>query len=332
MNSAIDAIKKNISWGIIGCGDVTEVKSGPAFNKVQNSSLVAVMRRDKVKAEDYAKRHNVPYWFNDAYELINHLDVNAIYVATPPKFHEEYVLAAIKAGKPVYVEKPMSTDVASCKRMNEASEKSGVKLCVAHYRRALPKFLKVKELLAEKRIGDIRTVNITLYASDTSSEISKSWRVDPALAGAGLFYDLAPHQLDLAIYFFNDAISTVGYSTNQSGLYSAEDIVTGIAQFKNNILLTGTWCFTVTKGLEKDKFEIIGSEGKISFSVFGHEIEIDNGHEKENINFIPPAHIQQPMIEKIVNYFSGTEENPCSATEAIKSMLIMEQFAYGHRL
>jgi predicted dehydrogenase len=320
-----------ICWGIIGCGDVTEIKSGPAFNKVPNSSLIAVMRRDKEKARDYAKRHNVPYWFNDANELINYADVNAVYVATPPAFHEEYVLAAIKAKKNVYVEKPMSIDVASCYRMKEAADNAGIKLCVAHYRRALPKFNKIKELLVQNQIGEIRTANITLLASDTSEKISKSWRVDPVLAGAGLFYDLAPHQLDLAVYFFGDVASCFGYSNNHANLYAAEDTVTGITQFKNNILLTGTWCFTVAKGLEKDKFEIIGSDGKISFSVFGHEIEIDNGYEKEIINFTPPTHIQQPMIEKIVNYFSGFGENPSPAAEAIKSMFIMEQFAYGNK-
>lgn len=330
MSSINDNTKKDIiHWGIIGCGDVTEVKSGPAFNKVPNSSLVAVMRRNKKKAADYAKRHNVPYWFNDATELIDHPDINAIYIATPPKFHEQYALAAINAGKPVYVEKPMSVDVASCIRMKEASDRTGIKLCVAHYRRALPKFLAIKKMLDEKRIGEIRTVNITLFASDTSAKVSNSWRVDPELAGAGLFYDLAPHQLDLIFYFFGDAVSSVGYSTNQAGLYSAEDIVTGIIQLKNNILVSGTWCFTVAKGLEKDKFEIIGSEGKISFAVFGYEIEIDNGIEKETINFTPPAHIQQPMIEKIVTYFLGIGENPCSAIDAIKSMNAMEQFVYN---
>src|SRR3979490_889057 len=98
----------NINWGIIGCGDVTEIKSGPAFNKVKNSSLIAVMRRDAEKAKDYARRHQVPKWYSNADELITDPDVNAIYVATPPSSHEEYTLAAVKAGKPVYVEKPMS--------------------------------------------------------------------------------------------------------------------------------------------------------------------------------------------------------------------------------
>src|SRR6187551_1308715 len=99
---------EKINWGIIGCGDVSEVKSGPAFNKVNNSSLVAVMRRDGAKAKDYAHRHQVPKWYDDASLLINDPDVNAIYIATPPSSHEEYTIAAIDAGKPVYVEKPMT--------------------------------------------------------------------------------------------------------------------------------------------------------------------------------------------------------------------------------
>lgn len=331
MNSNIASANKGeiISWGIIGCGDVTEVKSGPAFSKVPGSELVAVMRRDGEKAADYAKRHGVPHWFSNAEEIINHPKVTAIYIATPPKYHEEYVLAAIKAGKPVYVEKPMSVDLASCIRMQEAADRSGVKLCIAHYRRALPKFLQVKKLLEEKVIGEVRTVNISLLASDISEKLTQSWRVDPKQAGAGLFYDLAPHQLDLVFYYWGNAIASYGYANNQAGLYPAEDIVTGMIKMENKVLVTGTWCFTVAKGLEKDKFEIIGTGGKLSFSIFGHEIEIERGHEKEVLNFIPEVHIQQPMIEKIVQYFSGHGENPCSAKEAIKSMTVMEQFVYG---
>ena len=77
----------NILWGIIGCGNVTELKSGPAFNKVPDSKLIAVMRRDREKAEDYAERHKVPKWYDDADKLINDTEVNAIYIATPPSSH-----------------------------------------------------------------------------------------------------------------------------------------------------------------------------------------------------------------------------------------------------
>ncbi len=321
-----------IRWGIIGCGDVTEVKSGPAFNKIPGSSLVAVMRRDAAKAKDYALRHQVPKWYDDAAQLINDPDINAVYVATPPGFHEEYTLAALSAGKPVYVEKPMAIHTESCLRMMAAAEATNVKLCVAHYRRALPKFLHIKELLSEKKIGDIRTVRISMLQTDKSALIADTeinWRVDPSLAGAGLFYDLAPHQLDLVLYFFGNPLEAYGMGANQAGLYKAEDVVAGVMRLPGDILFSGQWCYTVDEGIQEDIFEITGSAGKISFPVFGNEVTIQTGDEKNILQFDPPQHIQQPMIEKVVAYFAGTGPNPCSAADAIGSMKVMEKFAYG---
>ncbi len=324
----------NIHWGIIGCGNVTELKSGPAFNKVANSSLVAVMRRDASLAEDYAKRHAVPKWFSQAADLINDPLVNAIYIATPPKQHEEYAIAAMQAGKPVYVEKPMALDLAACRRMEQVSKETGVKLVVAHYRRALPLFIRVKELLDQKAIGDIRFARISLLQPDQSAMIAKTgtnWRVDPALAGAGLFYDLAPHQLDLLIHFFGKPTSAIGLAVNQAGLYTAEDLVVGVAQLPNQVLFNGTWCFTTPEEKEEDLFEIQGSTGSLRFAVFGHALTIERNGIIETEKFNPPQHIQQPMIEKIVQYFLGNADNPCSAANAIQSMEMMEQFAYGYK-
>ena len=323
-----------VSWGIIGCGNVTEVKSGPAFNRVPGSSLLAVMRRDAEKARDYATRHHVPKWYADATELINDPEINAVYIATPPKFHETYAIEALKAGKPVYVEKPMATDLASCLRMQAVAETTQVKLCVAHYRRALPMFLKVKQLISEKKIGNIRSVRISMLQPDQSTLIAGSennWRVNPALSGAGLFYDLAPHQLDLVLYFFGFPLRTYGMSANQAGLYAAEDIVTGLMQLPGDILFNGQWCFTTGEGIKDDVFEIIGSNGKISFPVFGHSVLVKTNDQEEILSFAPPEHIQQPMIEKVVSYFTGKAENPCSAADAIESMKVMECFAYGNK-
>jgi len=323
-----------IRWGIIGCGDVTEVKSGPAFNKVPDSSLVAVMRRNAAKAKDYAQRHSVPVWYTDAMQLINDPNVNAVYVATPPKYHEEYAIAAMNAGKPVYVEKPMATDTASCLRMMEVSNATNTKLSVAHYRRALPKFLKIKELLDSKAIGDIRTVRLSMLQPDKSSIIANvetNWRVNPAMAGAGLFYDLAPHQLDLMMYFFGAPSESYGIAANQAGLYAAEDVVAGIMRLPGDIIFIGQWCYTVGEGLEEDICEITGSAGKLSFPIFDHQLTIHTGKEERTEFFQPPAHIQQPMIEKVVQYFLVNGTNPCSAADAIESMRVMENFAYGNK-
>lgn len=322
----------SIQWGIIGCGDVTEKKSGPAFNKVPGSSLVAVMRRDAAKAEDYAKRHGVPKWYKDADALINDPDINAVYVATPPGSHEAYAIAAMRAGKPVYVEKPMAVDVASCERMQRVAEETGMKLSIAHYRRALPMFIKVKSLLDAKAIGEVRMVRLSMVQPDQSQLIAQTkvnWRVDPAVAGAGLFYDLAPHQLDLLVYFFGAPSDVAGLSANQAALYKAEDAVTGTMRLPGNILFTGQWCFVATAAAREDVCEIIGSEGRIAFPVFGFEVTVTGKPGTEVLRFDQPEHVQQAMIAKVVNYFSGTGDNPCSASDALVSMRIMEKFAYG---
>lgn len=323
-------MEKIIRWGMIGCGNVTEVKSGPAFNKVSRSQLFGVMRRDASKLEDYATRHAIPYFTTDANALINHPEIDAIYIATPPKFHQEYAIAAMNAGKHVYVEKPMALNVAACLHMKEAARILSAKLVIAHYRRELPLFLYVKKLIQEKAIGKVHTVNIVMhkYAKSKDAYVN-DWRVKPEIAGAGFFYDLAPHQLDLVFYFFGKAISFTGSAKNQAGLYEAEDTVDGVIQMENDILVKGSWCFVVEPGVEKDLFEIVGTKGKICFPVFGHEVLVENEEASKHIYFDPPLHNQQNLIEKIVPYFLGDGENPCTAEDAIQSMEVMEAFVYG---
>lgn len=320
---------QKIKWGIIGCGDVTEKKSGPAFNKVPNSELIAVMRRDAAKAADYAHRHNVPKWYSNVDDLISDPEINAIYIATPPLQHEDYAMRAMAAGKPVYVEKPISLNASSAKRMLAAAEKYQQKVSVAHYRRQQPVFLKVKELLENKAVGDVRFVDLQMLQPPKSNLIAASeenWRVDPAVSGGGLFHDLAPHQLDLMVYFFGTVKTASGFGLNQGDFYPADDLVTGHILFENNVVFNGMWCFTVPENEQKDMCTIIGSEGKISFPIFGMEITISKNGQEEKLNFEPLQHVQQPLITQVVRYFLGERENPCSVQDAICSMEIMDAF------
>ncbi len=327
---------EKIQWGIIGCGDVTEVKSGPAFSKVPDAALVAVMRRDVVKAKDYARRHGVAKWYTDAQQLINDPEVTAIYVATPPNSHEAYAEAALQAGKPVYLEKPMTTNAAAAERIVKVVQDTGVKLSVAHYRRQQPLFKKVRELLAANAIGTIRFVSLQYCKpSLTEKEMEDpkiKWRLDTNISGGGLFHDLAPHQLDLMIYFFGDVKIAYGMAYNQSGLYDADDMVSGSILFKNDILFQGLWCFSVPPEETKDQCEIIGSEGKITFSVFNHNpITITKNGKTESLNFDKLAHVQQPMIEKVTAYFLHKTSNPCTAAEGLEVMKLMDTFTVDKR-
>lgn len=319
-----------INWGIIGCGDVTEVKSGPAFKKVPGSALVAVMRRDAAKAADYAHRHQVPKWYTDADALIQDPDVNAIYIATPPDAHEAYTLAAIKAGKPVYVEKPMALNYSAAQQMAAAATNAGVKLTVAHYRRQWPMFLQLKTLIQQQVIGEPRLIRLQFYKqAPTPAELTdpkNAWRVNPAISGGGLFHDLAPHQLDILYYLFGDAETVSGIAANQGGYYPADDIVTGMIRFSNGILFSGAWCFTAAEA--SDYCEIIGSTGTLRFSFFSkQEIQLIRNGETTHYTFDPLEHVQQPMIAEVVRYFSDQATNPCNGEEGTLIMKWMEQMA-----
>lgn len=319
---------ESVNWGIIGCGNVTEVKSGPAFSKVPYSRLVAVMRRNGQKAKDYAARHGVPKWYDSALELVNDPEVNAIYVATPPSSHEEYALMAMEAGKQVYIEKPMSPSAASAKRIEEKAKQTGIKISIAHYRREQPLFQKIKQLVEDKAIGKIGLASLQFYQPDQSDLVAvteENWRLDPEVSGGGLFHDLAPHQLDIMTWLFGKVLSATGLSLNTGGLYKVDDTVSGQVLFNDSVLFTGSWCFTAP--LKRDVCELHGTHGIIRFSIFEQNplVVLKDGVE-ETYHFDPLPHVQQPMISKVVEYFLGKSGNPCSASEGVQVMQIMDSF------
>jgi len=319
-----------INWGIIGCGNVTEKKSGPAFNKVPNSKLIAVMRRNAEKAADYANRHNVPKWYDDAEQLLNDPEINSVYVATPPASHIDYALAALKKGLNVYIEKPVTLNAAEAIRIADAAKQSTGKVSIAHYRRGQPMFLYIKELLDTNVIGDVRLAQIKMWQSlrpQLITHLEDNWRINPALSGGGYFHDLSPHQLDLMLLFFGEPDYYEGRALNQSGYYGCDDSVSGQIIFKNKVVVNGSWSFNVAEHERIDECKIVGSKGSISFPVFGHAVTVKTADKEETINFAPLEHVQQPLIEKIVNYFNGEGDNPSPIDEAVVLMKIIDAFA-----
>ena len=316
----------DISWGIIGCGNVTEVKSGPAFYKVAGSRLVAVMRRNGEKAADYAKRHGVARWYDNAEHLLLDKEVTAVYIATPPSSHEAYVLRSIQAGKPVYVEKPMALDAIEAERMAAAARAAGVKITIAHYRRQQPLFLKIKALLKEKTIGRIQSVNLVFHQPHHPNMIAQTeeaWRLNPNVSGGGLFHDLAPHQLDLMLYYFGIPVEVSGRAFNAGGLYEVDDTVQAEMIFRDGIRFSGSWCFTSAE--KRDHCEIHGTKGVMRFSVFAQQpLELITDGKEKTFSFDALPHVQQPMIEKVVAFFKGEAENPCTAEEGVEVMRMMD--------
>ena len=311
---------KAIKWGFIGCGEVTEKKSGPAFSLVEDSKVVAVMSRSVEKARSYAQRHGIKRWYTDPQALLDDPEVNAVYIATPPSTHATFAIMAMKAGKPVYVEKPMAANYEDCCRINRISLTTGMPCFVAYYRRYLDYFQRVKQLVNSGAIGTVVNVQIRFAVPPRDLDYNSRnlpWRVQPDIAGGGYFYDLAPHQIDLLQEMFGPIIEAEGYTANRGGLYETEDSVSACFRFSNGVPGSGSWCFVAHESAKEDSVQIIGDKGSISFSVFTYApIKLYTPTGCEEIRVENPTYVQLPLIRNVVQHLQGNAICTCDCVSA----------------
>jgi 1,5-anhydro-D-fructose reductase (1,5-anhydro-D-mannitol-forming) len=320
---------KIIKWGFIGCGSVTEHKSGPAFREIESSEVVAVMSRHLEKAEEYAKKRGIRKWYDDAQALISDPNVNAVYIATPPSSHATYAILAMKSGKPCYIEKPMAQTYEECTRINRISQETGVPCFVAYYRRYLPYYNTIKELLRQGAIG--KPINLQLRFAQPPSELDYNrdnlpWRVQPDIAGGGYFYDLAPHQIDMLQELFGCILEAKGYKSNLGGLYETEDTLSACFQFDDGLVGSGSWCFVAHESAKEDRIEVIGDKGMLSFSIFSFApILLINSQGRHEFNIPNPPHVQRPLIQAVVDDLLGKSKCTCTGESATTTNWVMDK-------
>jgi predicted dehydrogenase len=318
-----------LRWGIIGCGDVTEVKSGPAFSRVPGSSISVVMRRDGAKARDYASRHGVPRWTTDADEVIEAEDVDAVYVATPPASHAEYTLGAASAGKPVYVEKPMARTLREGEEMVDACAAAGVPLYVAYYRRALPRFEFVRRCLSDGTIGTPTLVQAELRWRAPVDSHRAGWRWDPEVAGDGLLLDLGSHGLDLLDHWFGPIDAVNGFSTTRLPWSRVTDEVVGSFRFQSGVLGVASWGFAGAR--PSDLITVTGTGGTLSVPLFeeGPVRVTDASGTVTEHGIAHPKHVQEPLIATVVDELLGRAgpagRCPSTGASALRTQAVLER-------
>lgn len=311
-----------IRWGILGCGDVCEVKSGPGFQLADGSALTMVMRRTPLMAEDFATRHGVPNWTGDVDTLIEDPDVDAVYIATPPGTHCEFALTVCAAGKPCYVEKPMARSGAECDAMVKAFADAGVPLFVAYYRRRLPRFLIAKELIDTGALGEITSVDYRIEL-EAQKQRTPGWRVDVEQSGGGLFLDLGSHTLDILDYLLGPLLNARGEATNHAGFYDAEDRVGLTFNLDNGAPGKGAWEFAGKA--HHDLIRITGEKAAVELSTFGNEpVRLITADNTQTFDLPNPKHIQQPLIQTIVDELRGTGKCPSTGATAARTSHVMD--------
>jgi len=325
----------DINWGIIGCGNVCEVKSGPAFYKAKGSNLMAVMRRTPSLAEDFAQRHGVPKWYSDADELLADPDIDAVYIATPPGSHLEYALKVCEAKKACYVEKPMARCKEECDAMITAFKDAGLPLFVGYYRRYLPKFLEVKDIINSGSLGEITDISIRLCQERLGKDEQLGWRLSAETAGGGLFLDLASHTLDLIASIFGPLQDVQGIASRVGEGKGTEDNVRMFFKTQEGILGSGIWNFACS--LSEDQIIIDGTQGRLKFGCFNNDpitLQYIGESSPRSVEASIVDHVHQPLVEEMMKDLQQwkltgefkEEETFCSSTgtEAMKTTGVMD--------
>ncbi len=324
-----------ICWGMIGCGNVTEVKSGPGLQMAEGAELVMVASRRRDDAADWAERHGVSRSTDDAAALIADPVVDAVYIATRPDSHRHYTELAAAAGKPVFCEKPMACTLSDALAMKAVCDRAGVPLYTAYYRRALPRFLKVKQWLDEGRIGQPLFVDMQLsirpeshpVAPITRESVARGeipWRFKPEIGGGGNFADMGTHMLDLLDFYLAPFAEVEGRAVNRGGFYEAEDTVSASFRLENGVLGTGHW--SCVAGTNLDRTEIVGTEGVIRYGTFNSEpVELETRGGRETADLPIPAHAHLPIIQAVTNALLGRGEAPSDAENGIRALRVQEK-------
>ena len=306
-----------LRWGIIGCGDVTEVKSGPGFQLAAGSKLVAVMRRDPEKARDYAERHGVPKWYSTVEEILKDQEVDAIYIATPPGSRVDIAEKVARSGRPCYLEKPMARNLTESQEIFHAFESRSIPLFVAYYRRSYPKFQRLKALLDSGKLGRISAVQYRLERSFVSSS---GWRQEVSTSGGGLFVDLGSHILDLLDFLLGPLTMSEGLAVKGSDAdeSSPEDVVGISFGFGSPLqgIGTGLWNFKSTESC--DLLEITTSKAKIILPecMNGTAVLVKgpDGSILEEWEELPPTTVQLPMIQTVSSAIASKNPALCPSS------------------
>ncbi|HEX8465781.1 MAG TPA: Gfo/Idh/MocA family oxidoreductase [Abditibacterium sp.] len=310
-----------IRWGIIGCGDVCEVKSGPALQKATHSALVAVMRRAADRAADFAQRHGVPFSTGNAREIIENPDVDVVYIATPPGSHLELALQVCAAKKPCYVEKPMARSARESREMLAAFEKAEVPLYVAFYRRGMTRFQTVKRLLDEQQIGTVTSVSYRYLAPQPQN--LEQWRLDAREAGAGLFLDLGSHLLDVLDFLFGPLENVSGVAKNLASPQIAVEDSVAMSFLAAGVPGAASWNFASFS--RADRLEIFGTNGKISLSCFGNDdVRLEAPLGLQTFDGKQPPHVHQGLVQTIVDELNGQGSALSTGQTALRTMEVMD--------
>jgi predicted dehydrogenase len=320
-----------VRWGLIGAGNVTEAKASPqgAFTQ-EGSRVVAVARAEAARAEAYARANGFARAYASVEELCADPEVNAVFVCTPHHLHTEHVLAAIRAGKHVLCEKPLTITSDDGAELVESARQAGLVLAVAYYRRFYPVLETLRAIVEDGRIGTVTTAQMACRAHSIPRRPSDSqaatpgWRTQVATAGGGCLTDTGSHRLDLLFWLLGDAASVSATTQRFETWADTEDQAAVAIRFANraSAYLDVSWCSRVPQ----DSLELRGTHGRAYVpDLEGTTLTLVTSQGTETIEAAPRSlATHRPLVTDFVQALNDGSPVRCSGADGLRTTQLIE--------
>jgi 1,5-anhydro-D-fructose reductase (1,5-anhydro-D-mannitol-forming) len=314
---------QTIRWGIIGCGDVAEYKSGPALYRTPGSELVAVMRRDAAKAQDFARRHGAKRWYTDAESLVADAEVNAVYIASPHFRHPEHVALAARARKIVLCEKPLGVNLAQAQTCVDVCKANGVPLTVAYYRRFWPITQAILKFVREGAIGQVvhaRAQVTDYFAGDNE----RSWLTSLAKSGGDALANAGAHWVDLIRFLLGDVVDVMAHCSSKFSGFETDDTAIVQMRMANGALVSLT--STRQTPVSTNELDIFGTGGRLYASPLsdGHMILHQRGRDPQALQYPRYGVAHSELVAELVKRMLNDQPSPLPGEQAVAAWKIME--------
>jgi 1,5-anhydro-D-fructose reductase (1,5-anhydro-D-mannitol-forming) len=196
-------------WGLVGTGRIAEERILPAINGFVGNELAAVVSRDAGRAASFAERFRARTPYTSYEQMLRDPAVSVVAIHTPNSLHAEQAVAAARAGKHVFCDKPMATSVPDAQRIVDECERAGVKLGVNFHNRFMPCFIDCRRIIAAGEIGEVLQIQIEASPGLRVGERQGTWRLDPELAGLGTTMSIGVHIFDILRYLLAQEVESV---------------------------------------------------------------------------------------------------------------------------
>jgi len=252
--------KENIEFALVGAGNLAKWEHLPNIKKLSGVGLRAIYSAAGVRGKSYAQRFGAAYATSEYEEILKDPRIDAVLIASRNQQHAPQALAALRAGKHVFVEKPMALTAGECRELVEAVERSGKQLTVGFNRRFAPFYLELKQALAR------RTSPAVVQCRINSPGISGAyWMADPAIGGAIL--GEACHFIDLMYWLLDSEPASVSAYSLPTGKADpiGENNIAASFRFADGSIGNLTYC-TVGSGTSGGERVEVFAQGVGAFS------------------------------------------------------------------